>query len=150
MSQNEINSGLDNGDNRDLDDSQGRRVRKGDAQAKIRRCVQNGHTREQIFLQLCREQNLFRINSTVQAAQLFQQFDQNSTVPKGLTDAYRSLAQLISTEFVRFYRTITALPDANASCAAFCFVDSHYALCLGDDGSEQQLFLVDNFHGQKK
>jgi hypothetical protein len=139
-----------NGSAEELSTTNGRRARKEDLKTKIRSLIREGHTCEQILLSVCRTRNMLKIDSIEQAAQLFQQFNTSSGIPQGFTDAYRNLIRLILAEFVRSYHVIAAWPTSNANCVAFSFLDSRYALCLADKDSERQLFLVDNFYGQKK
>jgi hypothetical protein len=120
-------------------------------QTKIRSCIQSGLLPKETFVQLCSHLNY----STVQSEDLdalFHYVDEALSFPNDFTldNKYSRLLCLIVSEYGKLRNGIVKWPFKNAKNYAFTFLDSRYVLFIGWSDTEQEVFLLDNFHGQKR
>jgi hypothetical protein len=117
--------------------------------ASIRHYLQYGLSREKTFRILDRSANP---TSAGHLSHCFKHIDTGSSfLYEGKLNIEQSeLAMRISNEYIKIRNGISIWPNSDTNCNMFRFLDSRYAPSFVNHHSTKPLYLLDNFHGQKR
>jgi hypothetical protein len=117
---------------------------------RIHQCYQKGLTREETFHRICIDMNLPQV-SAKQLAEWFRNID-TQTEELAFPDNYSHYTVLmrIAEELDKLQNVIAIWNRADISYQMLQFLNSRYALAFSGYDLETNLWLLDNFHGQKR
>jgi hypothetical protein len=118
--------------------------------AKISTYFQKGLSYEQAFVQLCADLGLPAIPSE-NLEKAFQYIAGNVAFDGfGLDQKYRSLLFTLVAEYRLLQNGLASWPTDCKKSYTFKYLDSRYAFLFEQQDNELQLFLLDNYHEQKR